>query len=312
MKTKLFYFLLVLGAITFLGSCKPDPEEDFEIKEKISKIYLNDYISEGVYEKELREVWNWDGDMLKRIDYYYDFGNGDELDETAVFKYDAGYLQEVTIDDYASIKYYYTGNNLSRLEMHDNSQLYAEMAFTYEGEKMIKTTFSTHEGIFSKLNIINNKTYSSILDLTIGGHIAFPLYNKKIQSMQLSFEIHHEYNGTQLVKTYTEYEEDGGLYKYEMVYLYDNKKNPFEHNLYYILYNTLELRWISKNNIIRINITQTEIYEDETDIYENSIIYKYEYNENNYPVTIIYGEHEEFFGDEVWYDEDEKKYIEYL
>lgn len=328
MKTKLLYFLFVLGAVTLLGSCEKDGI--YNPKEKISKMYSDYTKSDNTVEKQLREDWHWDGNKLESIDYYRPVVAGDnrgdnEFYYTAEFKYKGKRLQEIKQGNY-TFNYYYDGKHLSKVEVFHESELSEERVFSYDGNQLIKsiTTGSliTRPGPPDSDKIDNN-LHKSILDLTIGAHVTFPLYNKKIQEKILTLQnkentlpyiiiCHYDYNGDQLVKIYAEFFLDNNpSSKEEYTFRYDNKKNPFQYDLS-AAYFPLNSTWIEENNITHTHrIATTYDYEsgEMIDTSISSSIYTYEYNEKDYPTIIDRTDIIED-GDEEWRNY-YKDYIEY-
>ncbi|MBP5728020.1 MAG: hypothetical protein J6Y48_13195, partial [Clostridia bacterium] len=133
-RTALLLAILLPVAASFT-SCKKDGV--YNPKQKISRIYRQG--SGQNTEKQLVELWNWDGKKLSSITYYDRSG---EMEGTEKFSYDGKRLSRIDyISDFGDGSYLlftYDGRKLDKVEVYALGNLVGTLKYTYDGNKISK------------------------------------------------------------------------------------------------------------------------------------------------------------------------------
>ena len=135
--------VILLPLVASFTSCKKDGV--YNPKEKISRIY-NAYSSPDPFfnfDKELKEICDWDGKKLSTITYYTKKG----VDGTEKFSYDGKRLSRVdyfTEDgrNIAYVLYSYDGRKLDKLEYYSYGELEEVRKYSYDGKELSKIEVS--------------------------------------------------------------------------------------------------------------------------------------------------------------------------
>ena len=118
---------MLLPVAVSLTSCHKDGV--YNPKEKISRIYYQG--SGQSAEKQLSELWNWDGKKLSTITYYYNTG---EIEGTEKFSYDGKRLSRIDyISDFGDGSYLlftYDGRKLDKVEVYARGNLVGTLKYT--------------------------------------------------------------------------------------------------------------------------------------------------------------------------------------
>lgn len=234
-------------------------------------------------DNELRESWNWDGDKITSINYYY---NG-EISDRDVFSYNNS--GQVT-----NISYYYENNLEGEFVLTYNGQLVSEFKY-YEENNILEAAY---EVIYS-----NNKpsrincTYATDDYKNMSKHgkeILYKLFNIDINDMTpkdgvLPYTLitWTGNNMTRIVNCYenTEYSTH--------TYTYDSFGNPYHGGNALMALGFYESNGLSQNNVV----TALHEYNDgETESYT----YFYNYYDN-YPMEKSYSSEYESYYDDWWY-----------
>ncbi len=261
-------FILLLVSLMFLSTftaCFKDKDGEYKPKEKISKIYY-DY-GEG---KELEEVWKWNGKQLQRIDHYYD---GD-LEWSEEFTYNKkGQIERVDCyEDSEYTEYTYDGNRMTKSTFYDSGTIEEEYNFTYDGNKvsMIEIIYFSKSSIEkSRLREEGHNPIKMLLQENY--EIVKNVLNNTAMRNSVTLKVEWNKNNVSNIEV-----QDGGETE-QFEFKYDDKLNPFKN--YYDLYTFYDgeidvvVTAYSKNNITEIRATYREDGETETEILKYSYSY---------------------------------------
>ena len=261
-------FILLLVSLMFLSTftaCFKDKDGEYKPKEKISKIY-NDY-GEG---KELEEVWKWNGKQLQRIDHYYD---GD-LEWSEEFTYNKkGQIERVDCyEDSEYTEYTYDGNRMTKSTFYNSGTIEEEYNFTYDGNKvsMIEIIYFSKSSIEkSRLREEGHNPIKMLLQENY--EIVKNVLNNTAMRNSVTLKVEWNKNNVSNIEV-----QDGGETA-QLEFKYDDKLNPFKN--YYDLYTFYDeeidvvVTAYSKNNITEIRSTYREDGETETEILKYSYSY---------------------------------------
>lgn len=272
---KLGVVLIGLLLLSVFYACDKGKLGEYNPKFKIEKVYDE---SDMHY---LKEHWLWDGNFLKKIDYYRK--NGDLL-----------YSQN----------YFYDGNRLSRIEMGDQ---YSEFLYdgkklttinTYKGNRKVETyTFSFEKNKVSHITIVkdlNTDKSVSIFPLNFFFPVDYGLTetfmpNNDSKREQYDFskaeidliwdEDNVKYQKMQLTRP-------DSVQKLTFTYVYDKSINP--KNGFFVLFPEQQLLndspsylFCSKNNAVSIFVTE------EYGVFSRSNSFTYSYEcYKNYPTKV--------------------------
>lgn len=246
-------------------ACFKDKDGEYKPKEKISKIY-NDY-GEG---KELEEVWKWNGKQLQRIDHYYD---GD-LEWSEEFTYNKkGQIERVDCyEDSEYTEYTYDGNRMTKSTFYNSGTIEEEYNFTYDGNKvsMIEIIYFSKSSIEkSRLREEGHNPIKMLLQENY--EIVKNVLNNTAMRNSVTLKVEWNKNNVSNIEV-----QDGGETA-QLEFKYDDKLNPFKN--YYDLYTFYDeeidvvVTAYSKNNITEIRSTYREDGETETEILKYSYSY---------------------------------------
>ena len=137
---------ILLPVAASFTSCKKDGV--YNPKQKISRIYYA-YSSPDPFfnsDKELKEIWDWDGNKLSTIAYYTKKG----VDGTEKFSYDGKRLSRVdyVIPDgtnVAHVLYIYDGRKLDKMEYYSGEELQEIHKYIYDGKKLSKVEVTFYD-----------------------------------------------------------------------------------------------------------------------------------------------------------------------
>lgn len=254
---KSFKFLAIFAVISVLCiSCKK--EGVFSPKNKIDSIYFsstrtaedlvgNEWVTidESSVPKSLEEVWNWEGDLLKSIDYYH---HGD-FDYTEYYEYDNKRLVSINWGGDVHYSLTYQNGKISTIYLY----------YTYDSSPAEACVFTHKNGKISQITYYDNGYITSEQALKMMRPFRFFLPNSSMESFTKTMcKIHSENQAKDYEPFIVQLEWQGNNVK-KMTYLngthtdgfdytYDNKLNP-----YYGLFNMEEFAdkpFLSKNNII--------------------------------------------------------------
>ena len=138
---------MLLPVAVSLTSCHKDGV--YNPKEKISRIYYA-YSSPDPFfnsDKELKEIWDWDGNKLSTITYY----NKKGVDGTEKFSYDGKRLSRIDYfttegNNIAYVLYSYDGRKLDKVEYYYYGEIEEIHKYSYDGKELSKidVTYYSH------------------------------------------------------------------------------------------------------------------------------------------------------------------------
>lgn len=257
-------FVGLLLMSTFYA-CDKDKWGIYNPKAKIEKIYDE---SDGRY---MREYWLWDGDFLKRIDYYRKSGN---LDYTQNYIYDGKRLSRIEMGEQYS-EFLYDGNQLTTINTYDGTRKVETYTFTFDKKKL------SHISIVKDLNA-KNFVSGVPLNLFVPADydvIGTNMPNNDSKREQYDYskaEIDFIWDGDNVQYMKMLLTRPDSIQKLTFSYVYDQSLNP--KNGLFVLFPEQQLlndnpsySFCSKNNAISIFVT------DEYDVFSNSKSYTYSY-----------------------------------
>lgn len=274
---KKFHLFLALITLVAFTSCDRIEDGAYSPKEKISKVYYEDWDGE----KKLNAIWNWDGKQLQSIEYYWN----DEIDYTEHYTYNKdGRIESVIDNDYGeTIKYEYDGKKLSKAQYYEDGYMEYEYDFVYDGKKISEIGLNVNVDYLDKMDSKNMRFDPLALILPQFDMAKVKKIAKKTnlsKDVTVRVPIKLEWDGDNVSKMSMVLTVEGFTVGVEMEYKYDNKINPFKNIL--LLYPEESINFeCSKNNATEITIK--EIYGPETDSYTIFVAYTYD---GKYPVSM--------------------------
>ncbi len=267
---KLFTILMGVLIVASMTSCNKDGV--YTPKKQILRMYNSSTISD----KHMTQAWDWDGKLLKSIDFYTSSGS---LDWTENFTYKSNRL--IRVDDYLNSEYTtyeYDGKFLKSANYYSRNALEATTNYAYEKGKLVKVTVTYYDAKSKAeshlassmmpfpvdvMNVINKVTTKVLADKS----------QKDVSVVNWELTWTGD-NITKMVGT------SNGVIN-TIALQYDDKNNPTKgFQDLYAFEMTDNLTLFSKNNITNLVLT----YSDG----ENLVInYSYQYDDQGYPTMRI-------------------------
>ncbi len=282
------YFSVLALCMAILVSCSKDSNSSSNgggggnttVGKKISEIYeAHSYIEEEStdygqtwsqtysysYDSELDEAWNWNGDKITSIDYYYE----SEIYGSDVFTYDSGgNVSKITYSnsDYSDyIKFTYSGSKISKFEIYEDAILDEAWELSYSGNKIIRINCIYLDDTKAK---ISDRRKSFLKNFHYAENSGTSLQKDGLPYMTLTWTGN---NITQIREVWPDEE-------YTATYSYDSKQNPYYGG------NVLTAKVIWNAGI-------TKLSQNNVTYVSNSEGYTYNYSYNyydNYPMQETY------------------------
>lgn len=273
---KLCASLVVIFLFTTFYACNKDILGEYNPKMKIEKIYDE---SDGRY---LKEHWLWDGDLLKRIDYYRKNGN---LDYSQNYVYDGKRLSRIEMGDQYS-EFLYDGNKLTTINTYHGTRKVETYSFTFEKKKLahisIERDADTKESVsFFPLSLFVPTDYCTTESVFSHGDSKREKYDFSKAEVDLIWQGDNvQYMKMQLTRP-------DSIQKLTFTYVYDQGINP--RNGFFILFPEQQLLndnpaylFCSKNNAVSVFVT------DQYDVHSKSDSYTYGYEYyKKYPTKVF-------------------------
>ena len=268
---KKILMLLSLVVVFAFSACKPTPQpeggDDSKTQKRISKIYA-DY----GYGKKLDEVWNWDNEQLKKIEYY---NSDNKVSYEEYYTYnDKG--QVVRIENYGDdeyIEFNYDGNKLTKARLYYDGELEEDWRFSYENDKISKAELVYVAKAGSAKNI---STLKMILPFDIANNVSDIMAKDMLNnSHRGGCYLELTWDNDNISKV--EYVDDGD--RTVLDYKYDNKLNPFN-NIWRMYVEECIVDFGNKNNVTQIVSSYNEDGESSNEVTN----YSYSY-EGDYPIV---------------------------
>ena len=234
--------VILLPLVASFTSCKKDGV--YNPKEKISRIYYA-YSSPDTFfnsDKELKEIWDWDGKKLSTITYY----NKKGVDGTEKFSYDGKRLSRIdyfTEDgrNIAYVLYSYDGRKLDKVEYYSYGELEEIHKYSYDGKELskIEVTYYSH---YATLTSFKAKQWQSVRSRLFRYAVpeAVCASMDKMEETRMTTETHFRQKDGTSTWTFTltwdgknvsKVEYLSRIYPYDEVvsvqYSYDKNRNPF-------------------------------------------------------------------------------------
>lgn len=273
--------LLSLIIVVTFTACKPEPEPEqpnggtdnppAQENVKISKIYV-----ENGKGKELSEIWIWDKEQLKKIEFYMPSYEGEiELKAEEYYTYNDN-SQITRIEDFGHgeyIEYIYDGDKITKARAYDEGELFEDWRFSYENNKIskIELVFGDYKTSDNKLNPLK-----IALPNELSNHIRNYMRNT-ILNHRSDVYIELTWDGDNI----SNIEEVVDGYRLIIDLKYDNKLNPFYNFLGLNAESYVDELYGSKNNVTQIVYTH---YSD-GETYNEVTNYSYNYD-GDYPTVI--------------------------
>ena len=282
--------MLIVATMAF-ASCQKS-EGYFNPDRKINKIYessettftIAGQTTNTTVDKHVSESWTWDGNKLKKIDYYNDNG---ELENTDVFTYDGDVITKIEWDEQSHVEFVYDKKVLKAIKMYNEDTLYTETIITQrDGKKiteLVAYVFANHPSN-SKFARANQTALRLLLPELAAKDIAQQMGvmraaksktdTNEINPIRLFWEGD---NITKMVMT-----SNAADIQIEQFYAYDNKINPYRSFVNYLCGPNTINDWGSSNNPVYDSTSMTG---EQTLNY--GLSYSYEYD-GEWPVKRIY------------------------
>ena len=280
---KTFLFLAFACVAMLFSSCHK--EGVFNPKKKISKIYTySTYTVDGTTtssNRVLSEVWNWNNNILERIDHYDADGGVRGVttytyDKKRVVRIDESY-QSMFSNYSMHTEFIYDGKYLSESKIYDGDELEATLKFTHQNGKISQIVFTGEEVYEENGKSLKTRALQHILPLQICQTLQQIEKKKQTKNAGKGSEtttMTLTWNNDNITKIACVDEFYGERYEYSIEAEYDNYNNPF--------YGLFDSEMYIGGNLCKNNIVkQTWIYPDENPYTE---IYRYTY-EGKYPVS---------------------------
>ena len=269
-------FTILMGALILVSmtSCTKEKEGVYTPKKKIQRVYY----SSTYTNKYLSQLWNWDGKLLKSIDYYWSGG----IDWTADFTYDGKRLERV--DDYLNseyVTYAYDGKYLKAASYYYRGNLEATTAYSYADNKISKMVITYYD---SKKSMEKRHLFDAMLPFqqevaeVADKFMDKVATNETLKSLE-TFTWQLTWDGNNVSKVSLTVEG----YIATATMQYDDKNNPFKgfHDLYTDVDDDEGILFsLSKNNITKMIVN----YSDGDTFITN---FTYQYNSDDYPIMRI-------------------------
>lgn len=282
---------MLAATVLMFASCQKS-EGYYNPARKISKIYESSEMFYTVagqtttypHEKHMTEEWTWDGNKLKKIDFYHDNG---ELEETATFTYDGKVVTKIEWTDTSLAEFVYDGKLLKAIKIFIGGAPYSETVVTQRDGKKI-TEFVAYVYVDNISNSKCARANQTALRLMLPELAAQDIAQhmevlRDAKSKADTYEVNpirltwDDDNVTNMVMTSNAYDT-----RIEQVYAYDNKTNPYRAFTYYLCGPNVMNDWGSSNNPVLDSTYMTG------ETYMNyGLHYTYEYD-GDWPVKRIY------------------------
>lgn len=281
--------LFVIAAVLIFVVASCEKEGVYNPKKKIDRVYYSFnnngytyYISNT--DKYVKEVWNWDKNVLKGISFYDLDGM---LEYVENYSYDnKNRLSEISWGGNGKYTLTYDGKHLSRIEYIKGSSVEEVMEVSYDGKRLaeIKITDFDSDSKAAPMSPAIFRFFLPNLDEQSTARLLDKINTAKAAKAAESYIIKFEWDGKNIKKI----TEEMGPYRYTMEYTYDNMSNPFKGLFDFDEFTMLEN--FSDNNVVK----ETAIYDNE--ISEYTYCYTYDgkypttktYNANEYSYTYYY------------------------
>ena len=254
---KITLLVAVLALGLFFVSC--NKEGQFNPKNKIDRIGYSATINYEVYQNNVwtsqasqnisryaREIWNWDGKLLKSISHYNSAG---ESTYTENYEYDGKRLSKVSWGSAGFYTFSYDHGKLSTIDGYNGTEKKVTYVFTHEKGKISRITVTDYDatkGAFDPIPMNAFRFFIPSANMEAFTEMMAKIYNQMNTKDIKTWTIDFEWDGKNIEKlTYL-----SGNYTANYSYTYDNKFNPYSG-----LFDISDYDYgmvMSKNNITRM------------------------------------------------------------
>lgn len=262
-------FCLCIAVIAMFSACNKTPDGVYNPSKKIQKIYT---VDNGT--QTLKEVWNWNGDLLKSIDQYFD-----GVPTTVTFSYD-NLNRLIAIDDFGSHGVcIYDDNEIDEIIFTTDGVEMGRYEFEHKGKKIsqikIKFDLGWDDIDWDKAGMIKSLRYL-FPEICPAVESAVKKCAKEAKGEEVIMNLN--WSGSNVKTIDVSYAGFLGMVTEKVEITYDNKINPTCGLLAQLGTDAVSNLYLNKNNPLTI-ITSANgsVFDKQT--------YTYEY-EGNYPVKV--------------------------
>ncbi|MDR1975170.1 MAG: hypothetical protein LBQ31_10965 [Bacteroidales bacterium] len=285
--------IILLSVITLFALISCTKEGVFNPKKKLSKTY-SQFIALGISgEKELQQIFEWDGKLLNAIK------DKDGVIEQQ-FEYNSK-KQLVKITNPESPNYYvslsYNGSKIETQELYMDGKLFAKSEYTHSGNKITEMVISLDAALLfeSPKKMTEKLSYFGIpkkMTEKLSSHAAkFPSSAQKASLPFISFyAVSLDWSGKNISKMTIRYSDEilsllegdnVSDWRTYVTYSYDKNENP-----YYGFFGVSgELPILEATSLSENNVTSEKFEDNEGDSEVDNYVYEYE---NKFPVKRTY------------------------
>ena len=200
-----------------------------------------------------------------------------EIDITN-YSYDGNRLKEVTYDDAFKSMYTYENNNLTQVDYYEDNELESTITIEYNAENKVASYVEYLYNV-SATRRANKFVITNSSDSRISFDVYMGDFNTQTEVYSTDNIINYDSNLTSVDKK-----------NYGLSYVYDNKNSLFKNVFAIDVLNLLSVTAEFADDIYGKINNVTKITDAVGDNYLSVDTFKYNYNDNNYPVTAEYKE----------------------
>lgn len=263
-------FCLCIAVIAMFSACNKTPDGVYNPSKKIQKIYT---VDNGT--QTLKEVWNWNGDILKSIDQYFD-----GVPTTLHFSYDNS-NRLIAIDDFGSHgECIYDDNEIEKIIFTTEGVEMGRYEFEHKGNKIsqIKIKFDAGWDDIDWDKACMIKSLRLLFpEISPAAESAVRKCSKEAKDDEVVMNLN--WSGSNVKTIDVTYSGFLGNVRETVKITYDNKINPTCGLLAQLGTDAVSNLYLNKNNPLTIitNVNGSLPFDNQT--------YTYEY-EDNYPVKV--------------------------
>lgn len=280
-------------AVSCAASCSKDGK--YKPERKIAQIDQLVERNDGTITSFPYEMWNWNGDLLKSIDFY----DGGCHIGTETYEYEKDRLVSSTMGNTKAV-YFYDGKRISRIEIEEISSTAmnsgATFEFKYERNKISRIIYTfrfkynydckdctmgflRHFLPDNVCHIIKNDVKKGVAKSEnpagFGESVSTYIYDLTWDGKNVVRLDRSHYTNTDPETVWSDVTE----------MTYDKQKNPFQKLFTYVEYDYMNSRnetVLSANNVLYSKVTIPDFPE-----YYDNQYFEYTYDEDGYPVEYI-------------------------
>ena len=267
-------FCLCIAEIAMFSACNKTPDGVYNPSKKIQKIYT---VDNGT--QTLKEVWNWNGDLLMSIDDVSNYDHAMEI-YTTTFSYDKS-NRLIAIDDFGVHgECIYDGNKIEKIIFTSEGVEMGRYEFEHKGNKISQIKIKFDDGWddidWDKAGMIKSLRYL-FPEICPAAESAVRKCSKESKGDEVVMNLNWSGNNVKTIDV--SYSGFLGTVTEKVEITYDNKINPTCGLLAQLSTDAVSNLYLNKNNPLTIitNVNGSLPFDNQT--------YTYEY-EDNYPVKV--------------------------